>query len=476
VWIGEAKGGKSHERKEKNRPRSTTFALAVESSSHRVVWMGVWRLILGGLFASVFTLLGTSSAAADPLLARPVPHVLAPQPLPPPVPEPGLKPAPVQLSEQAACDPNWAIRVYKDARASVVRIDNAEGLGTGFVVFSPLYVATAFHVVALGRPLSITAADGSVQGARIVATDPQHDLALLQLDHPIVGAPPLLTETMPAPVGTPVLVIGHPFALLDRVNRSLDGLLYWTATQGIISEKSDEFVQTDAAVNPGNSGGPMLACDGHLLGLVTAKLGGEAIGFAVPMARVDALRAKIGKESPYSGRVTPEVEVGAQMAWDNSYSWLGFSLGFGFVAHDRWSTELRGGLLWATSTPEMGQAVISNTGFRILGELDETYRFLLFERPFPGYFLLGLGVAGMIDRLAQTTLGEAPVTPKCMPLDSLACNQIIGVQTHQTNKRLSPMATAGFIFAGSLKLTYAFQWNVDQVSASEHRLLLVVPF
>jgi hypothetical protein len=90
--------------------------------------------------------------------------------------------------------------------------------------------------------------------------------------------------------------------------------------------------------------------------------------------------------------------------------------------------------------------------------------------------VIGLGVAGMIDRLAQTTLGTAPVTPGCTPVDSLACNHIIGVQTHQTNKTLSPMATAGFLFAGSLELTYAFQVNVDSVADSEHRLLLAIPF
>jgi S1-C subfamily serine protease len=416
-------------------------------------------------------------AKAQPLAPRPTPRVAPPEPLSaPPPPGAVLRPAPVALADQTACDPNWAVRVYRESRLSVVRIDNADGLGTGFVVFSPRYVATAFHVVALGRPLSITAADGSVQGARIVATDPRHDLALLELDHPIRGAVPLVTEPLPAPVGTPVLVIGHPFALLDRVNRTLDGLLYWSATQGIISERSDEFVQTDAAVNPGNSGGPMLTCDGHLIGLVTAKLGGEAIGFAVPMARVDALLARVGKEAPYTGRWTGEAEVGIQGMIEPSFFWAGFSVGLGFLVHDRWATQFRGGLLWAASTPSQPESVISTTGFRILGELDETYRFLLFERPFPGYLLAGIGVAGMIDRLSQTTLGTLPVTPGCKPLDSLACNQIVGVQGHQTNKRLSPLATAGFLFAGSLELTYAFEWNVDSVASSSHRILLAVPF
>jgi S1-C subfamily serine protease len=419
----------------------------------------------------------TSASAAEPLDARPVGSAVVPEPLPPPPPpDARLRPAPIRIGQPPTCEPDWAVRVYKEARSSVVRIDNAEGLGTGFVIFDPRHVATAFHVVSLGRPLRVTAADGSVQSARIVATDPRHDLALLELEHAVTGAAPLLPELLPAPVGTPVLVIGHPFALLDRVNRSLSGLLYWTATQGIISERSDEFIQTDAALNPGNSGGPMLACDGRLLGLVTSKLGGEAIGFAVPATRLGVLATQVGKQPPYYGRWTAEGEVGLQGQIDPSYLWLGFSLGAGVVIHDRWATEVRGGLLWAASTPAASPAFLSDTGFRILGELDETYRFLVFERPFSGYLFFGGGVAGMIDRLAQTKLGTAPLTPNCMPVDSLACNTIIGIQTHQTNKRLSPTATVGFLFAGSLELSYAFQADVDSLLSSEHRLLLAFPF
>jgi S1-C subfamily serine protease len=434
-------------------------------------WMLVWAVALVG------ALLPGAALAAEPGSSTETPNRAASS-------DPSGS-APTQPRQPDSCDPSWAIRVYREARTSVVRIDNAEGLGSGFVVFAPRYVATAFHAVALGRPLTVTAADGSTQRGRVVATDQAHDLALLELEHAISGATPLVVETLPLPVGSPVLVIGHPFALLDRMNRTFDGLLYWSATQGIISERSEEFVQTDAAVNPGNSGGPLLSCDGHVLGLVTAKLGGEAIGFAVPAARLNALVQRIGKERPYSGRLAAEVLVGIQGQLDKSFSWLGVGVGIGAVVHDRWTTELRGGLLWATSTPESSLSVLSSTGFRILGELDESYRFLLFERPFPGYLLVGVGVAGTIDRLSQTTLGEAPVTPGCTPLDSLACNQIIGIQTHQTNRRLWPMATAGFLLAGTIELTYAFQANLGSsrsggvsfdVADSEHRLLLAIPF
>jgi hypothetical protein len=194
----------------------------------------------------------------------------------------------------------------------------------------------------------------------------------------------------------------------------------------------------------------------------------------------------VGKQSVYSGRWVAEGLVGVQTQLDPSYTWLGIEVGLGLLAHDAWATQLRAGVLWATGTPGTspssmtepanGGPVLTSEGFRVLGELDETYRALLFQRPFPAYFLLGIGVAGTIDRLTQVTLGETPVTPGCAPPDSLACEKIVGVNTHQTNRRLWPMATAGFILGGSLELTYAFQWNVDTLSASENRVLVAVPF
>jgi serine protease Do len=197
-------------------------------------------------------------------------------------------PTATSTDSTSSCEPGWITRVYKDARPSVVRIENARGIGTGFLIFSRRYVATALHVVASGRKLTVTATDGSQQGARVVVTDALHDLALLELERPL-EAPPLEPSSLAAQVGTPVLVIGHPLSPFDRSNRNLEGLLDWTATEGIVSERNDEFLQTDAAVNPGNSGGPMLACDGRVLAIITAKAGGEGIGFAVPIGRVTAI-------------------------------------------------------------------------------------------------------------------------------------------------------------------------------------------
>ena len=179
-----------------------------------------------------------------------------------------------------SCDGKWFTRIYQASYKSVVRIDTGGGLGAGFVFHSPKYVATAFHVVSLGRELEVTFADGKTSGATVVAVDKDNDLAILELDTPAVGVAPLEPdEAEKIELGTPVLAIGHPYA---TVGDELEGLLSWSVSQGIISGRGERLLQTDAALNPGNSGGPLIGCDGRVLGVVSAKLQAEGIGFVIP--------------------------------------------------------------------------------------------------------------------------------------------------------------------------------------------------
>jgi S1-C subfamily serine protease len=428
----------------------------VEGSANRLLALA---------FAVAVALMAKSSAA-QPLATNP----------PPGKPAGNATPAPISLTSQMPnCETGWVTRVYRDARSSVVRIDSADGLGTGFLFYSPRYVATAFHVVELGRGLTITAADGSQQNAEVVLVDRAHDLAILELEHPIANARPLEPSFDPAPVGTPVLVIGHPFALLDRFNQNLQGLLYWSATQGIVSERSDEFLQVDAAVNPGNSGGPLLGCDGRMLGLVSAKLEAEAIGFAVPAARVTALVREMGHQPRYVGRWSTQWQVDLQLALDPTFTWYGFGLGFNVIAYDRLTTTLRGGLMWASSSVGDGP-VLDHSGFRGIFELTEAYRFLLFERPFPFYFNVGAGLAFTIDRINETSLAEQPTSPTCAPANTPQCTQVYASHGHSLDRTLWPMAVASFLVTQSLELSYAFQVNTSSFSDSTHRVLIGIAF
>jgi len=173
-----------------------------------------------------------------------------------------------------------AARVLK----SVFTVETDRGLGSGFIAWrdsDASYLVTANHVVAgqLGD-VAISRKGGSWSG-EISATDPQHDLAVIRINAKPAGAAPLWQSprrTLPQ-TGDSLLLVGSPYGL------------YGTVTTGIVSRVTARAIQTDAAANPGNSGGPALDKQGHVVGVLVAG-GGENINFAIPIGLVCAkLRA-----------------------------------------------------------------------------------------------------------------------------------------------------------------------------------------
>lgn len=164
-------------------------------------------------------------------------------------------------------------------------------LGSGFVVDRRGRVLTNAHVIDDATSATVTFDDGTERTARVLGTDPSTDLAVLDVDRPAAGATPLpLGRSQGLVVGDPVIAIGNPFGL-DR-----------TATTGIISAlkrritapnsfEIQNVIQTDAAINQGNSGGPLLDHRGRVLGInsqiATESGGSDGIGFAVP---IDTIR------------------------------------------------------------------------------------------------------------------------------------------------------------------------------------------
>ena len=157
-----------------------------------------------------------------------------------------------------------------------------QGVGSGFIIDASGYVATNYHVVDGARAVSVTLDSGEVLPATVVGTDPRTDLALLRIDNG--GDLPTLDfgDSDSARVGDWVLAIGNPFGLGG------------TATAGIISARGrdirsgpyDDFLQIDAAINSGNSGGPVFNAAGEVIGINTAIFsptgGNVGIGFAIP--------------------------------------------------------------------------------------------------------------------------------------------------------------------------------------------------
>ena len=144
-------------------------------------------------------------------------------------------------------------------------------------------VATAYHCVAMGLRPRIEARSGAVAVGDVIAKDPAHDLALIRVALPdtVPGLP--LREGAPE-VGEPIWAFGHPFGV--ATGGKLSNLLVWSASRGVVSGVGPWLIQTDAALNPGNSGGPLVDDEGRVVGIVSRKIKGEGVAFA---ARSDTL-------------------------------------------------------------------------------------------------------------------------------------------------------------------------------------------
>ncbi len=163
------------------------------------------------------------------------------------------------------------------------------GVGSGVVADDAGDILTAFHVVSDATSIQVTFADGTTSQAQVVSSQPQNDIAVLQAAHvPSTVQPAVLGNPRSVQVGSEAFVLGNPFGLADSM------------TSGIVSGLNRSFrmpngsnltglIQIDAAVNPGNSGGPLVNSAGQVVGIVTALINPTregvfiGIGLAVPI-------------------------------------------------------------------------------------------------------------------------------------------------------------------------------------------------
>jgi S1-C subfamily serine protease len=299
-----------------------------------------------------------------------------------------------------SADAPWFAAAYDHAVGSVVRVEVASSVGAGFVFASPRHIATAFHVVALGRDITVVFHDGRKVTADVVATDPDHDLAILQLAEP-AGAAPLVASSAPIGLGTPVLTIGHPRALLGSTDGPYKGLLGWTPSHGMVIRQGAELLQIDGALNPGDSGGPVLDSAGRVVG-VASRTRGEGLHFAVPVARLQELACRVGQESVYHGRWIREGTLGALLHTSREGLLFGFDAGARWIYQDRWAIDARIGLLWTIGSPDLPSPIITRSRWRSYLEASFGRRWLPMTQPWPLYLGVALGGAVAVDRVSET--------------------------------------------------------------------------
>jgi S1-C subfamily serine protease len=208
--------------------------------------------------------------------------------------------------------PATAAKAYEAIRPSVVRViglgpeaeeekgfdpekKHGVGMGTGVVIVDKGIILTNLHVVIGAERVKVEFFDGLVSDAKVIGTRPEHDLAVLQAKIlPDDLVPATLRSTADLAVGDDVVAVGFPFGIGP------------SASAGIVSGLRREYqspegkrlltnlIQFDAAVNPGNSGGPLVTANGEVVGIVTAILNPSeqrvfiGIGFAVPIENAAA--------------------------------------------------------------------------------------------------------------------------------------------------------------------------------------------
>lgn len=196
------------------------------------------------------------------------------------------------------------IRVYENSNRSVVNIQteyegfdqffrpvSGEGSGSGWVYDSSGHVVTNYHVIEDSDRIRVTLFDGESANARVVGIDPQNDIAVLKISVPDESLIPLqLGDSTNLKVGQKALAIGNPFGLertltvgiISSLNRTLES----RASRGRMIKS---VIQVDAALNQGNSGGPLFDSSGQVIGMNTAIAStsqltaqNSGVGFAVP--------------------------------------------------------------------------------------------------------------------------------------------------------------------------------------------------
>jgi serine protease Do len=190
-----------------------------------------------------------------------------------------------------------------------------QGQGSGFIISTAGYILTNNHVVGDADNVIVKLIDGREFKAKTIGTDPHTDVAVIKIDAnrlPVLA----LGDSDALEVGEWVLAIGNPFGLSH------------TLTAGIVSAKGrssigitdyEDFIQTDAAINPSNSGGPLISLEGRAVGINTAifsQTGGYmGIGFAIPINMAKSIRDQLIKHGSvprgYLGimiqEITPEL-------------------------------------------------------------------------------------------------------------------------------------------------------------------------
>ncbi|BBO31778.1 S1C family serine protease [Lacipirellula parvula] len=207
-----------------------------------------------------------------------------------------------------SADEQRNISVYETANRSVVNIDTktvsvdpmfmmqreAEGAGSGAVLDREGHIITNYHVIDGAQRISVTLASNDVYPAELVGGDKEHDIAVLKINAPAEVLYPInLGGSDQLRVGQRVYAVGNPFGWDGTMTTGIISSLNRNLPSRVDGRQMKSLIQTDAAMNPGNSGGPLLDGNARMIGMcvaIASRTGqNTGIGFAIPIDRIKAI-------------------------------------------------------------------------------------------------------------------------------------------------------------------------------------------
>lgn len=303
---------------------------------------------------------------------------------------------------------NTVSKVVSGARAAVVRIDarrrsagaeHAAGSGSGFVFTPDGLILTNSHVVSGASSLLVTFEDGDSLDADLIGDDPHTDIAMLRVSSPRVLETVALGSSRGLRVGQLAVAIGNPLGFQCTVTAGVVSAL-GRSLRGASGRLIDDVIQTDAALNPGNSGGPLLDSRGEVIGVNTAIIrAAQGLCFATAIDTAKVVTAELLRHGRLRrasiGVAGQTVELARRVV---RFHDIGTDHGVRIMAIDPGSPAAMAGL-------REGDTIVRFDD-RWIGGIDDLHRLLTGDQ---------VGSARTLRVLRRTELVSIAVTPRELP-------------------------------------------------------------